>query len=60
MTDSSPLVPLRYYFLCLLGVAGLAPSVILVIVGDAPGLAGGIAVPFALLVAWSGYRLSRG
>lgn len=60
MTDADSTVPVRYYFLVMLGAAGLAPSVIWSIVGGNAPLALGVGAPFALLLAWAGYRLVHG
>lgn len=60
MSESQSTVPVRYYFLCILGAAGLAPSVIWGIVGQNLPLSLGVGAPFALLLAWAGYRLVQG
>lgn len=60
VTDAESTVPVRYYFLAMLGTAGLAPSVIWSIVGGNAPLALGVGAPFALLLAWAGYRLVHG
>lgn len=60
MSESTSAVPVRYFFLCMLGAAGLAPSVIWGIVGHSPTLGAAVGAPFALLLAWAGYRLVQG